>query len=117
MINKKFKYKAKFVKFPKDKYTVCSIGIKDKETGRYKNYEIFSFGKHDLKDGDEIQILEIDSVDINQFKDRQGNEKEKVVITAKYIIHKQGEQIQEDSYQIEEDYEPVLDITSDDLPF
>jgi hypothetical protein len=112
MINKKFKYRVKFVKFPQEKYTVCSIGVKDKTTGNYKNYEIFSFGKHDLKDGDEIQILEIESVDINFY-----NGKEKVVVNAKYIINSSKEETRQETSHVEEVYEPVLDIDTDDLPF
>lgn len=133
MINFEWQYYAKFVKHPKDTYTAFSVGVKDKKTGNWKNYNIFCFDKVDIKDGDKFKFTKVISVDQTEY-----NNKSQFQITAEIEVTESSEPIASNKEQepiaqhyynevlndepivqdepIEND-EPILDITADDLPF
>ena len=71
-INDKWKYKVKFVKFPQDKYTSFSVGVKVKDSNDYVNYQMFALKKYDnLVDGDEVQITKIISTEATEYNGKQ----------------------------------------------
>lgn len=123
MINKQWSYYAKFVKHPQGKYTSFAIGVKDIETGDWKNYNIFVLSNVDLKDGDKVKFTDIISVDQKVY-----NNKTQFHVTAEIEVIREDNQnggYADDSYSYNDesnnsfgnDDEPILDITSDDLPF
>lgn len=138
MINKEWTYRANWVKHPKDQYTAFQVGVKDKRSGKWKNYDIFVLEKVPLQDGDEIQITDIISVDQNMYTDRSGQDRVNYQVTASIqvvgqepspnafgfqdepvdTVFSEGSPImREETVQEEVKEEPILDITSDDLPF
>lgn len=111
--NDKWKYKVKFVKFPQDKYTSFTVGVKDKDSGGYVNYQMFALKKYDnLIDGDEIQITKIISTEATEY-----NGKQQLKVTCEFDIVNESNQEQVYYNQETSSNKPILDITSDDLPF
>lgn len=84
MLKKNYNYYAKFVRFPQNKYTGFSVGIKDNDNGGYKNYSIFCFEKHDIKDGDKIKFKEFISIDQQTY-----NGKTKISVAAEIEVVKE----------------------------
>ena len=112
-INDKWKYKVKFVKFPQDKYTSFSIGVKVKDSNDYVNYQMFALKKYDnLVDGDEIQITKIISTEQSEY-----NGKQQLKVTCEFDIVNGSSQEQVYYNQETESKEPILSIQTDDLPF
>ena len=125
MLKKNWFYYAKWVKFPQDKYTTLSVGVKNGSTGGYKNYNVFIFTKVDIKDGDKFKFIDFISIDQKEWKN-----KTQFQVTAEIEVEQVGATIppseeaysQEDAPMIDDEVayvedEPVLNITSDDLPF
>ena len=105
MLNLDWKYKAKFVKHPKDEYTTFQVSAKDRKTGDYKNYSIFAKGKIDLQDGDEIQVKTITGIDRSDFKYKNGRDGTNVTVYCEFEVVSMA------------DDGNTLSISSDDLPF
>lgn len=111
--NDKWKYKVKFVKFPQDKYTSFSVGVKDKNSGEYVNYQMFALKKYDnLTDGDEIQITKIISTEATEYNGRQ-----QLKVTCEFDIVNGSNQEQVYYSQETVSNEPALSIHDDSLPF
>ena len=111
-INDKWKYKVKFVKFPQEKYTSFSVGVKVKDSNDYVNYQIFALKKYDnLIDGDEIQITKIISTEATEYNGRQ-----QLKVTCEFDVIK-NENAQEDYSADEYTEKETLDISDDMLPF
>lgn len=121
--NEKFSYKVNFVKFPQDRYTSFSIGVKIKDSNSYENYQIFCFKKHEsLQNGDTVRIKEIFSTEAVIY-----NNKKQLKVTCDIEII--GKANDPNVYQApKQEYvqqtapasnQPTksIDITDDDLPF
>lgn len=108
MLNKGWKYKAKFIKFPQDRFTVFQVSSKDKRSGAFKNYNIFCQGKLDIKDDDEIEIIEITGVDQSENFSQKHN-KTFLNLTVYCEVEVVG--------MAEGTPEPIIEITADELPW
>lgn len=107
MISKGFKYKAKWIKHPQDKYTTFQISTKDKKTQQFKNFNIFSQGKIEMKDGDEVQIVDITGVDHTEFfSQKHGKTFLNVTVFAEVEVVGMGD-----------DPVPEATLSGDDLPW
>lgn len=73
MISKGYKYKAKFIKFPQDRFTTFQISTKAKGSNNYTNFNMFCQGKIDIKDDDEIVIKEITGVNHSEYFSQKAN--------------------------------------------
>lgn len=131
MINKEWSYYANFVRFPQNKYTTFTVGVKDRQTGKWKNYNIFSFGVADLKDGDQVKFTDFISIDQKEYQGKQ-----QFSVTAEFVVlnnsgtEESFEAVAEEEFvpisndefvPVQEpevvDDEPLIDISNDDLPF
>lgn len=106
MLKEKFKYKVKFVKHPQDKYTTFNVGVKIKDSTEYMNYRIFVFSVVNVQDGDEISFTKFISVEGKKYNGE-------VQINVSAEIEIVGGELPKNVV----DTEPVLNISSDDLPF
>lgn len=106
MINKQFKYKAKFVSHPQDKYTAFQTGFKGKNSSEWQNYRMFVLSKVDITDDDDFMVTDIISCESKTYN---GKQQFSVTVEIKVIG---GEKPTNDV-----GLEPVLNITGDDLPF
>lgn len=118
-IDEKWSYYANYVRHPQDKFTTFMVGVKNKDTGLYTNYSIFSFGKHEIEDGDKVQITKIISTELDPFVKKDGTQNIKATVEFK-VIEKGSKQVQQPEQaqtQTQVNNEPALDITNYDLPF
>lgn len=110
MVSAGYKYKAKWIKFPQDKYTTFQISTKDKKTNEYKNFNVFVNAKVDVQDDDEITLDKITGVDHQAYFSQKAN-KEFLNVTIFAEISVVG------LAGGEQALEQTLDIASDLLPF
>lgn len=111
-----YSYYCNFVKFPQDRFTSFSVGVKQQDN-TYQNYQIFSFGKHDIKDGDKIKIDKIISVEQSEY-----NGKQQFKLTCEISLddfeyaNKNNQQEYQASEKVND--KPLLDHANmEDLPF
>jgi len=137
MINLTNSYKVSYVKKSAKGNTMFSIRDYDKSKPDDKNYlNVLAFNSIELSDGDFIIIEKISSVSLSSYVDRQGNTKQSVTLfgIVKQSVEptKKQEPVKSEPVveQAHNEYEPVvdisdndfntgplLDISSDDLPF
>lgn len=122
MINTTTSYKINFVKKSAKGNTMFSIRDYDKDKPDEKNYlNVVAFNSIVLQDGDFIIIDKISSLSVNQYTDRQGNPKTSVTIfgivkqSVAPVKKEAPEQAPPPSYQAPNEYEPVVDISNDDF--
>lgn len=102
-----FRYKAKYVSHPQEKFTAFQTGVKNKTSGEWVNYRFFLMEYIEIEDGQEFKLDEIVSIEQKEF-----NGKQQFNVTAKITVGGFADGTHGGSVDA-----PSVNITSDDLPF